>query len=264
MRSTSNRLRTSSNPIANRLTRRSSVRRSAIHLSAACLSVLLAGGHLSLAAADDGPPHRVRLESAVRRAVKARDSAGDQPSAADWVQLGDAQLRAGRVDAAIESFERAIELAPRSEPYLWQYGIALFFADRFDDGRRLFERHRKVNPNDVENAAWHFLCVAKSESLPEARRLVLPAPDDPRTPMREVLERLKGGDNAPIIQAMDEETVDQASARFYGRLYLGLIADAEGDRAAAKKHLRQAASTTATHYMADVARVYAEKIAPDR
>jgi len=235
-----------------------------IRLAISLTGIWLAIGSTSGITAADVSPHHVRLQAALQRAVQAHQAAGDQAVASDWIRLGDAQLRSGQVDDAIESFEQAIQLELRSKPYLWQYGIALFFANRLDDGRRLFEQHRQVNPNDVENAAWHFLCVAKSKSLAEARRMLLPAPDDARTPMQEVLERLKGGDDKDILHAIDAATVDRPSARFYGQLYLGLIADAEGHRAAASEHLNAAASTSATHYMADVARLYAERIAADQ
>ena len=58
---------------------------------------------------------------------------------------------------------------PDEAPYLWQRGIALYYAGRYDDCRRQFESHRSVNPDDVENAAWHFLCVARAESPAKAR-----------------------------------------------------------------------------------------------
>jgi hypothetical protein len=37
-----------------------------------------------------------------------------------------------------------------------------------------FYAGRTVNPNDVENAAWHFLCVARAESPEKARAALLP------------------------------------------------------------------------------------------
>mgnify|MGYP000446850332 CR=1 FL=1 len=38
-----------------------------------------------------------------------------------------------------------------------------------EEGRKLFELHRSVNPQDVENAAWHFLCAARVDGLEKAR-----------------------------------------------------------------------------------------------
>lgn len=203
-----------------------------------------------------------------RRSV-AVDSAKEFLSLADsaalpsaHAQYGDALLRAGKTKKAIEQFERYLKLRPESRPYLWQYGIALFFDGRFQEGRELFEVHRKVNPNDVENAAWHFLCIAKDAGVDEARKEVLPAPGDPRPPMAEILARLRGGSSQAIEDAIKAAPPGprRVSAELYGYLYLAMIADSEGDEEAARIWIRKADSTTLSHYMADIARVYSDHL----
>jgi lipoprotein NlpI len=59
----------------------------------------------------------------------------------------------GRFSASATAFDSLAKAVPDQAPYLWQRGIALYYAGRFDDCRRQFESHRAVNPNDVENAA---------------------------------------------------------------------------------------------------------------
>lgn len=49
-----------------------------------------------------------------------------------------------------------------------------------------------MNPNDVENAAWHFLCVARAESPEQARAALLPVGSDRRVPMRQIYEMFRG------------------------------------------------------------------------
>ena len=49
-----------------------------------------------------------------------------------------------------------------------------------------------MNPDDVENAAWHFLCVARAESPAKARAALLPVGPDARVPMREVYQMFRG------------------------------------------------------------------------
>ncbi|MFM8703883.1 MAG: hypothetical protein ACKOHG_08440, partial [Planctomycetia bacterium] len=71
-------------------------------------------------------------------------------------------------------FDRLVAAVPMAEPELWQRGLALYYAERFDDGARQFEVHRTVNPNDVENAAWHFLCVARLAGPRAALARLLP------------------------------------------------------------------------------------------
>ncbi len=118
---------------------------------------------------------------------------------------------------------------------LWQRGIALYFIGDYKRAAKQFEEHRKVNPNDVENAAWHFLCVAKAESFAKARELILPAPNDRRVPLKEIHQMLKSGDTDAVKRSMNRTPVDsnaRADAKFYGDFYLGLYADATGDREA--------------------------------
>ena len=174
---------------------------------------------------------------------------------------GDTLLRCGESKRAIEMFERYLAKRPDDRPYLWQLGIAFYFDGKFKEGAKLFEIHREVNPNDVENAAWHFLCIAKNESPEKAKQLLLPAPNDSRAPMAEVLEMLRNGDPEPVKQRMKSftpGTTAEKSAKFYGHFYLGLYADALGDDTTAKQHLKLAATDAPRNYMGDVAKVYAD------
>ena len=136
-----------------------------------------------------------------------------------------ADFFAGRIDESVAGFDRLVALSPESAPYLWQRGIALYYAGRYQDCREQFESHRTVNPNDVENAAWHFLCVAKLESPEAARRELLPVGPDARAPMAEIYEVFRG-DRAPedLLPAVSIEP----RARFYAYLYLGLYFEALG------------------------------------
>ena len=99
---------------------------------------------------------------------------------------------AGRLSASVAGFDRVAALAPQAAPQLWQRGIALYYAGRYQDCRAQFESHRTVNPDDVENPAWHFMCVAKAESPAKARAALLPVGPDQRSPMREIYEMFRG------------------------------------------------------------------------
>src|SRR5688572_23374147 len=89
-----------------------------------------------------------------------------------------ADFRAGRVEQSLAGFDQVARLSPADAPYLWQRGIAQYYAGRFRECRDMFVSHRTVNPDDVENAAWHFLCVARAESPESARRQLLPVGTD--------------------------------------------------------------------------------------
>ena len=146
---------------------------------------------------------------------------------------------AGRVKESVAGFDRVVALAPEAAPQLWQRGIALYYVGRYADCRKQFESHRTVNPNDVENPAWHFLCVAHQESPAQARAALLPVGPDQRTPMREVYEMFKG---TMTPDAMLAAAGQSTSARFYAELYAGLYYEATGNTAAGLAHLKTAAS----------------------
>src|SRR5262245_43106032 len=97
-----------------------------------------------------------------------------------------ADFQEGRITESVTGFDRVAKLAPDHAPQLWQRGIALYYAGRFQDCRAQFESHRTVNPDDVENAAWHFLCVARAESPVKAKAALLPVGPDSRVPMKQI------------------------------------------------------------------------------
>jgi lipoprotein NlpI len=146
---------------------------------------------------------------------------------------------AGRVKESVIGFDRVAALAPEAAPQLWQRGIALYYVGRYDDCRKQFESHRTVNPNDVENPAWHFLCVAHAESPQRARAALLPVGPDQRSPMREVYEMFKG---AMTPDAVIGAAGQSLSARFFAELYVGLYYEATGNKTEALAHLKAAAS----------------------
>jgi tetratricopeptide (TPR) repeat protein len=153
-------------------------------------------------------------------------------------------------------FDELVTLAPNFKPRLWQRGIVLYYAGRYDDCREQFESHRTVNPNDVENAAWHFLCVARAESPEEARSALLPVGPDARVPMREVYGLLSGSRTAEDVMAA---TGGAQSAEFFAHLYVGLHAEALGNPKQAIEHIRAAASddyAAVGGFMHAVARVH--------
>ncbi len=121
----------------------------------------------------------------------------DQPAGAvktfarSWIAPS-TDFRAGRIEQSLEGFDRVARLSPADAPYLWQRGIAQYYAGKFRECRDMFVSHRTVNPDDVENAAWHFLCVARAESPEAARKQILPVGPDARLPMREVYQMFKG------------------------------------------------------------------------
>lgn len=163
---------------------------------------------------------------------------------------------AGRIAESVTKFDLVARLVPDRAPEFWQRGIALYYAGRYQDCRTQFEAHRLVNPDDVENAAWHFLCVARAESPARARAAILPVGPDARIPMRQVYEMFRG---RMTPEAVLQAAGTQPSAQFFAQLYLGLYAEALGDRQRALDHMAAAANDRYAGpggYMHTVARVH--------
>lgn len=158
-------------------------------------------------------------------------------------------------------FDQLVLAMPGAEPEFWQRGLALYYAERFQDGRKQFELHRTVNPNDVENPAWHFLCVARLEGIQAARGKLLPVGEDPRVPMREILDFYAGRCEPATVLAAAEKGAGEARKNqlCYAHLYLGLFSEAAGDAEKAREHMTQAAGPfRMDHFMGKVAVMHAK------
>jgi hypothetical protein len=169
-------------------------------------------------------------------------------------------FRAGRVERSLTGFDRVAAMAPGEAPHLWQRGIAQYYVGRFRECRDMFVSHRTVNPADVENAAWHFLCVARAESAAVARKQLLPVGPDARVPMRQVYQMFKG-DMTPeqVLAAAGSDP----SAQFFARLYVGLFLEVTGDAVKGREHIAVAAQpryAAEGGYMHDVALVHMKRV----
>jgi lipoprotein NlpI len=123
-----------------------------------------------------------------------------------------------------------------------------------------FDLHRTVNPQDVENSVWHYLCNARAADRETAQKALFPVNRDARVPMPQVLDlfagKLKPQD---VVDAAEKAGLNGdrlTAARFYAHLYVGLFYEAEGDATKAKQHLNAAVETyKVPDYMWDVANV---------
>lgn len=200
------------------------------------------------------------LDSARRYDDAARDLSLalklEPESAGLWQGRGEMYFKAGRFKESVADFDRVLSLAPSQAPHHWQRGISLYYAGRFGDGRRQFESHRTVNPNDVENATWHFLCVVRESGVTNARAAMLPVGPDARVPMKQIDALYRGRGSVEEVMAAAKQ-VPNRDALFYAHLYLGLYFDALGNPTKARDYIKLAAEDpTSAHYMGEVARVH--------
>jgi lipoprotein NlpI len=197
-------------------------------------------------------------------AAKAFSEAIDaDPSLADaYDRRGDARLKLGQFKDAVADFDAYLKAEPKAAPEHWRRGIALYYAGKYADGVKQFATHKTVNPEDVENAAWHYLCNAKVVGREKARAELIAVTKDRRVPMSEVQKLfaglLKPADVLEAAEKPDAATDAGTEARFYAHLYVGLWYEAEGDEKRAQEHLTTAAEKYKIgHYMWDVASAHA-------
>lgn len=180
------------------------------------------------------------------KAVRAYDSRGD------------ARLKLGHFKEAVADFDEYLKHDPKFAPDHWRRGIALYYAGRFKDGVEQFDLHRKVNPEDVENSAWHYLCNARANTSKKAREDLIPVTKDGRVPMNQVLELFAGTIKPKdVLDAAERANLKGEAlkeARFYANLYVALYYESEGDAKKCLEHMTAAVEKYEIgHYMWDVA-----------
>lgn len=189
-----------------------------------------------------------------------------QPKASTAYQMrGQEYFKLGRVEKSIEDFNQYLKLEPQREPEHWQRGISYYYAKKFVEGRKQFELHQTVNPNDVENGVWHFLCVAGQEGFEAAQKVMMPIKGDRRVPMTEVYElfagKIKTDDVLSAVNKGSPSPEELDNRNFYAHLYLGLYYEALKDGPKAFEHIKKAATEfPSEHYMGDVARVHLQRL----
>lgn len=183
------------------------------------------------------------------------------------VNLGAIAFKTALVDSSIFFFDAA-ERSGFPSALLWQRGISLYYAGRFEEGATQFRGDLELNPNDTEEAIWTVLCEAQVYGLVEAQRRMPVVAGDPRTVMRTVYKMFRGGtselreDYELILRRIaDGQGVESDSDTFYAALYLGLFAEAGRRTEEAKRFIllatRSSYGRSSFDFMTDVARVHA-------
>ncbi len=169
---------------------------------------------------------------------------------------------------SVADFDELAKLDKASEPHLWQRGISHYYAKMYKEGREQFEIHQKVNGHDVENAVWHFLCIAKQKGIKEAQKNLIPIEGDRRIPLMKAhaLFAEKATVDDVLKRAKEELPEDKELAArklnyqmFYAHLYIGLYYEAHEKPKLAYKHLQLAATKYFLNgYMGNVAKVHVQ------
>jgi lipoprotein NlpI len=182
-----------------------------------------------------------------------------------WLRHGLMHFKAGQIEASIRDFDKQIELRPTAKVSHWQRGISYYYAGRYDEGRKQFEGYQDFDSNDVENAVWRFMCMAKQDGrVAKARAAILKIGDDRRVPMRQVYDLFKGElkpDDVLAAARAGKPSEDQLNSRlFYAHLYVGIYYDLLGEHKQALAQLEAAVEHRIGHYMWDVARIHRDQL----
>ena len=123
-----------------------------------------------------------------------------------WMGLGGCQLRSGKLDDAIASFQKTVELLPERGPFRGQLARMLEKAGRLDEAEKHFRELLNIEPDNPVVHFWlaEFLAKhrpdARDEALKEAQAaLDLPATRGlPKERIRQVVRQLQSeNESAP-------------------------------------------------------------------
>ena len=193
------------------------------------------------------------LESELQRLTRHLDAEPHQPTV--YIQRGMTYFKLGHIAEAIADFDRAEHLNPALTPYLWQRGLAYYYARRFADGAKQFEADLTVNKHDVEETVWRYLCQAQLQSAQVAREGLLPVQNDSRPVMGWIYKLFAGGCNAETLLSQYRDAGQRE--QFYSHLYVGLYYEAERDEPRTRQYITQAAAMQIVDdYMGWVAMVH--------
>jgi tetratricopeptide (TPR) repeat protein len=193
------------------------------------------------------------------------------------ISRGMQEFQSNQVEQSTESFDRAIALEPSSADYLWQRGLSLYYLDRFNDAADQFLRDVRLNPRDTEESIWRLISQARVDpgGFRAAQERMIPIEGETRPYMRAIYDVFAGRRPVAELEALAKAAADTAAAPgglfaaagrdaaartgFYCELYLGLLAEAQGDAPRAREWLTRAAGgpyAVSGDYMAALARVH--------
>ena len=209
---------------------------------------------------------RARIHSSERHYAKALADYSqlirlDPKQAEVYYLRGRENFKAGHVDASLADFNQYVALRPKAESRQWERGISAYYAKKFKQGAKQFELYQTYHDNDVENSTWRYLCMARTEGVAKARKVMLPIENDRRIPMMKIFDLYRGKAKPEDVLAAaraGKPTKGQLHQRlFYAHLSLGLYYEVGGAAGLAKKHITLAADKyMIEHYMGDVARIH--------
>ncbi|MEE2639894.1 MAG: hypothetical protein VX768_04655 [Planctomycetota bacterium] len=199
--------------------------------------------------------NHLQTEKGLSEVIKKK---ADYRTALYW--RGRVRFQLGEIMGSISDFNRYVEFHPEARSRQWERGISLYYGGQFKEGAKQFEIYQTYHDNDVENSAWRFLCVARTEGLAAARKNLLPIRNDRRIPMMQIYQmyqdKLTPEKVLKAAEELPETEGEKNSARFYAHLYVGLLYEVQGKMKESLQQIKDAENHRIPHYMWDVARVH--------
>lgn len=238
-------------------------RRATSQMSAAC------GARAPRACATRDARRRTNRRDALRGvaaaivATCARAERANASVASEKIKRGAREFIRGDVRGAIDAFDDAIASDERFSAYMWQRGLALYYAGAYEEAAKQFRLDVAQNPNDTEESVWCFASEAMDpeKGIAYARENMLITGRDSRPVMSSVFALFAEGSEEAATR-LREAGRSNASDEFYSALYLGLFYEINGDEERARREIERANRTAYARlsgdYMTDVARVHAK------
>lgn len=168
---------------------------------------------------------------------------------------------------AVADYEHMLKLQPDLESRHWRLGLAWYYAGKYAEGARQFEKYYETDDVDRENGLWRFLCQSRQLGLDAARKKMLKYDKPDRGGLGDVYRMYAGELNADQIlkdlEARNEGPNQKNQRLFYAELYIGLFESVQNKHASAAKHLEVAVrnpwpkqSGGGPEYMWQVARLH--------
>ncbi|CAI7850827.1 unnamed protein product [Closterium sp. NIES-54] len=207
---------------------------------------------------------------------------GNREAARASVRRGMELFVENDVQGSVVEFDRALQLDPSQEPYLWQRGLSLYYLGKFQEAAEQFRKDVAVNPNDTEEVRCGAVrCIVVR--TPHRLQLILefgsscgfpsplPKPPSPASSPSLIPKLGPHASSSPpppgspfclSVQILAAAAADfgRPSALFYANLYVGLFYESEGDQDQSRRYILEAAQSPyglrSGDYMAALARVH--------
>jgi len=154
----------------------------------------------------------------------------------------------GKVTAAVQAFDTAMQWDGSVNSSLWQRGCAMYYTEQWEAAAAQFALDVAGNPNDTEESIWRWLCQARARGVSYAARHMLNTTGETRPYMVSIYamfqQRTLATEQAVLalcgFVTGNEPPPQDGQACFYSDMYYGLYSEAHGNTTAAQQHLRRA------------------------